>query len=175
MKDLFLRVPYVLVWDGNFEVCTHAKYNIQTCEVTDVESVDSSEKLNNCEREYIVLNDEQIEVSFDDSDRCFANIVNELMSECTDNYIDHRIVMADLSIATIVKAIEHIGVFLQTSSLKHEEKEDLQSDIKSDLSSFYEAIKKLRTDQPCPHCDINLYKSDLPQYDFICPYCDENF
>jgi TusA-related sulfurtransferase len=31
------------------------------------------------------------------------------------------------------------------------------------------------TDKRCPKCGRTLYLSDLPQYDYVCTYCDENF
>jgi hypothetical protein len=38
-----------------------------------------------------------------------------------------------------------------------------------------EAIEKLRTDEECFHCGGNLFMSDLPQYNYVCPICNENF
>lgn len=36
-------------------------------------------------------------------------------------------------------------------------------------------VKELLTDKRCPHCDALLYCSDLPQYDYVCIECEENF
>ena len=36
-------------------------------------------------------------------------------------------------------------------------------------------VKELLTDKRCPHCDAPLYLSDLPQYDYVCIECEENF
>lgn len=36
-------------------------------------------------------------------------------------------------------------------------------------------VKELLTDKRCPHCDAPLYYSDLPQYDYVCIECEENF
>jgi hypothetical protein len=36
-------------------------------------------------------------------------------------------------------------------------------------------VKELLTDKRCPHCDAPLYCSDLPQYDYVCIECEENF
>lgn len=38
-----------------------------------------------------------------------------------------------------------------------------------------DVIKKSQTDKECPQCGCSLYLSDLPQYDYVCPCCDENF
>lgn len=37
------------------------------------------------------------------------------------------------------------------------------------------AVSDLKTDKFCPHCGEMLYKSDLPQYRYVCPECEENF
>ena len=31
------------------------------------------------------------------------------------------------------------------------------------------------TDRLCPHCDNPLFVSDLPDYEYVCYECDENF
>ena len=34
---------------------------------------------------------------------------------------------------------------------------------------------KTNTDKECPRCGCFLLESDLPQYDYVCMECDENF
>lgn len=36
-------------------------------------------------------------------------------------------------------------------------------------------VKELLTDKRCPHCDAPLYCSDLPDYEYVCIECEENF
>lgn len=36
-------------------------------------------------------------------------------------------------------------------------------------------VKELLTDKRCPHCDAPLYCSDLPNYEYVCIECEENF
>lgn len=36
-------------------------------------------------------------------------------------------------------------------------------------------IEECETEEKCPRCGSPLYLSDLPQYDFVCLNCDENF
>ncbi len=36
-------------------------------------------------------------------------------------------------------------------------------------------VKELLTDKKCPHCDALLYLSDLPDYEYVCIECEENF
>ena len=43
------------------------------------------------------------------------------------------------------------------------------------LIHIHNIVKELRTDKKCPHCDASLYCSDLPQYDYVCIECEENF
>ncbi len=38
-----------------------------------------------------------------------------------------------------------------------------------------DVIEKITTDKKCPKCGKTLYLSDLPQYDYVCAECDENF
>lgn len=39
----------------------------------------------------------------------------------------------------------------------------------------HDIVKELRTDKKCPHCDALLYLSDLPEYEYVCVECEENF
>lgn len=41
--------------------------------------------------------------------------------------------------------------------------------------TVHNIVKELLTDKRCPHCDALLYCSDLPQYDYVCIECEENF
>ena len=38
-----------------------------------------------------------------------------------------------------------------------------------------DVIEKITTNKKCPKCGKILYLSDLPQYDYVCTECDENF
>ena len=42
--------------------------------------------------------------------------------------------------------------------------------IKDEYIKTRQTIKKY-----CPKCKINLIKSDVKEYDFLCVKCDENF
>lgn len=35
--------------------------------------------------------------------------------------------------------------------------------------------KPKKTDKKCWRCGHTLYTSDLPEYTYLCKYCDENF
>lgn len=62
---VILTVPYVSVWDGGVEVETTADVDIRTGEVTKITQSNIS-GLEVCEREYVVMNGEQVEVYNDE-------------------------------------------------------------------------------------------------------------
>ncbi len=59
-----IPVPYISIWDGGIEVETTAAVNIKTGEVSCIATADVT-GLDICEREYIVMNDEQVDVLTD--------------------------------------------------------------------------------------------------------------
>jgi len=61
LASIKIPVPYVSVWDGGTEVETSAIVDITTGEVTDIKQVDVK-GLDICEREYIIMNDCQVDV-----------------------------------------------------------------------------------------------------------------
>ena len=63
---------------------------------------------------------------------------------------------------------------------KHEEIMQKLKAIHVDVDTYtaikaMELLGQLVTDKFCPHCDRRLLLSDLKQYDYVCPECDENF
>lgn len=48
-------------------------------------------------------------------------------------------------------------------------------DFKEDLKPLSTFVDKITTNKRCPKCGELLLKSDLPQYNYVCPLCDENF
>ena len=89
----------------------------------------------------------------------------------TQNFKEHRKEMQDFSIAYIVRAIE----FITTLSQLVPEGNEVAGNTEYILEPLCEIANKLKTDMPCMKCGEVLYKSDLPQYDYICTVCDENF
>jgi hypothetical protein len=68
MENSIVQVPYVSVWDGGSTVETTANVNLATGEVTEiVVALGNVGDLEFCEREYIVLNDEEVEVHYNEN------------------------------------------------------------------------------------------------------------
>ena len=91
----------------------------------------------------------------------------------TQNYSDHFKTVSKLSIADIVRIVDYINLLAGFVD-KENEILDNMADI---IAPFNDILGKLRTAEQCRHQDCGgwLYKSDLPQYDFVCIECDENF
>lgn len=96
---------------------------------------------------------------------------NEYEEEATDNYKEHQRALANLSITNIVKASDYINE-LASFIPENNEVLDYLGNIQEPL---LKAIRILQTKEECPHCGCVLYSSDLPQYNFVCPECNENF
>ena len=97
--------------------------------------------------------------------------MNEFINECTDNFADQKEKIAELSIVDIVKAYDYINTISQFVPGNNEVLDDLDVIIEP----LGRVIGELRTDETCRHCNGYLFKSDLPQYDYVCPMCNENF
>ena len=78
------------------------------------------------------------------------------VEEETDNYKKYKDALAyNIGVPTLVNFVEG--------------NDDALVNIVRDI------VEELRTDKRCPHCDAPLYCSDLPQYDYVCIECEENF
>lgn len=169
-KDLKVRVPYVSVWDGGVEIVTSALLNIRTGEVTDIETVDPQDDVQICEREYIILNDEQVNVDSSDGNGYWIELHHGHTGPCTENYVAHKEAMSGLSVTDLIKTVDYVAALSQFLQKDNE----ILDDMDSVLEPLANVISELRMDDICS-CGNHLYKSDLPQYDSVCPECDENF
>lgn len=171
-KELKVKVPYIAVWDG-VGVTTSAILNIRTGEVTDIEKVVPKDPLEVCEREYIILNDEQIEVDSSDGEGYWIQLRLDRAGPCTENYLAHVEAMSDLSVTHLIQVVDYVTALSQFLNDDHE----ILDDLDSILEPLNNVISKLKTEESCrhTHCDSNLHKSDLPHYDYVCAECDENF
>ncbi len=51
----------------------------------------------------------------------------------------------------------------------------LQKELIESAELFRNYINRFLTEKKCPRCKTLLFLSDLPQYDYVCSECDENF
>ena len=96
---------------------------------------------------------------------------NEYEEEATDNYKEHQRAIAQLSITDIIEASDYINE-LTTFVPSNNEVLDKLEEIQSPLSEIIELCK---TTKVCPQCGCHLFLSDLPQYHYVCDFCDKNF
>ena len=111
-----------------------------------------------------------------DDDNLIWDIENDLerlyeRTNVTDNYADHQQEISKLSIVDLIKVVDYVKLL---SSFVNDNNEVLD-DLDNVIEPFNKVIKSLRTEKSCPRCHNNLYKSDVPQYDYVCDECDENF
>lgn len=86
---------------------------------------------------------------------------SELPFTGTPNFHDQEKAKAQLSVTDLINALN----FLEEKGLGEE-------GATQPLRTFAHLV---RTNEKCPRCGATLYKSDLPQYDYVCTDCDENF
>lgn len=174
MKELKIKVRYVSVWDDDTTIVTSADLNLKTGEITGIETVDPPNHLQFCEREYIIFNDEEINVLTQDGvDGYWVRLHSGHVGPCTENYLAHRDAMSELSVTAIVNATNYIVALSKCL----DDNSELLEDMDYILEPLNGVIEKLNTGVKCLHCNCGsfIYKSDLPQYDHVCPECDENF
>ena len=111
-----------------------------------------------------------------DDDNLIYDIENDLgrlyeQTDVTDNYIEHQEAINNLSVTELIKTVDYIKL-LSTFIPENNEVLDNLGDI---VKPFEKVIKRLKTNIICPHCGKELFKSDLPDYDYVCENCDENF
>lgn len=94
--------------------------------------------------------------------------IKELRS---NNFEAHHRAMENLSIVNIIEVVDYVNE-LSTFIPSNNEILDYLDDI---IAPFVDIIDELRTEVMCPKCGHYLFKSDFPQYKYVCAKCDENF
>lgn len=99
--------------------------------------------------------------------------INEFDSPTTrsKNYMAYRKAISSLSVQDVVKAVNRLATVSAMVS-DEPEWEDATNDV---LYPFQIVIGKLLVGKQCPKCGKELFRSDLPQYDYLCIECNENF
>lgn len=100
---------------------------------------------------------------------------NEFDEESTQNYKDHQEIISKLSISTLVNIYDLVYPLINGNSYRKGEIEEIYEEIEEEFKNVRPIIKELLTEKTCPHCKTFLFKSDTPQYDYVCTECDENF
>ena len=102
-----------------------------------------------------------------------VNMINEfdIKGLSCNNFEEHHMAIEQLSIVDIVRVVDYID---ELSSFIPSDNEvlDYLADI---VRPLVEVMGKCRTEEECPNCGCYLFKSDLPQYQYVCAECDENF
>lgn len=88
-----------------------------------------------------------------------------------NNFEAHHAAIEQLSIVDIVRAVDYINE-LSTFVPCDNEVLDYLEDV---VEPLVKVIDQCRTDEECPQCGCYLFKSDLPQYNYVCAECNENF
>jgi hypothetical protein len=126
------------------------------------------------ESEYdISENDGYVNTDDGNSDWQIHEIDTDDFIDCTQNHKEHRAAMSALSVTELIRAVDYIHLLSQFLA----ENNEALDDLKAVIAPFEDVIQKLQTGEPCRHseCNREMYKSDLAQYDYVCPDCDENF
>ena len=89
----------------------------------------------------------------------------------SNNFEAHHKAIESLSIVDIVRIVDYVNE-LSTFIPSDNEVLDYLGWI---VEPFVRIIDELRTEEECPRCGCYLFKSDLPQYEYVCAECDRNF
>lgn len=89
----------------------------------------------------------------------------------SNNFEAHHKAIESLSIVDIVRISDYVNE-LSTFIPSDNEILDYLGWI---VEPFVKIMDKLRTEKECPRCGCYLFKSDLPQYEYVCAECDQNF
>ena len=100
---------------------------------------------------------------------------NNCMSTFDENYIDVNIISNE-ECCPICGEIGYLMDMEETENYKRfRHVVDSNISITELLKFFEDLAEELQTEKKCPKCGQMLYCSDLPQYDYVCIECEENF
>lgn len=117
-----------------------------------------------------IVNNKEKHTQFEDTDHK-KTIINEFENQATHNFKKQQEELSSLSITEVIRAYDYIN---QLSNMVDSNNEVLD-DKEEILQPLLRVINNCKVDKTCPHCGADLYLSDLPQYDFVCYNCEENF
>lgn len=98
-------------------------------------------------------------------------------TDASDNYKKADKVLSNVDVETIAKACSAITTLISNMNIDADYEKRLceVNEKVADILNIGRALKTHGKHNKCPKCGRQLYLSDLPQYDYVCPWCDENF
>lgn len=111
-----------------------------------------------------------------------ADTINdfETYADISTEFFDFVEAAKDFLNLPVLKQIAESYVFLLSRYKKTFDKvwkieETTPEEFERDLKPLNNFLKKVESNFHCPHCGEVLFKSDLPDYNYVCANCDENF
>lgn len=100
----------------------------------------------------------------------------DVPEEQTKNYLKAKEEMEGISVVDLIRTKWLLDELYDAAVFANEKIENRVADEYKETYAFLERVTDyLITNADCPKCGHALYCSDLPQYDYVCPMCDENF
>ena len=87
-----------------------------------------------------------------------------------EKYKKHQEAISTLSITELIRAVDYIHC---TNDLLGDN--EVTDDTEAILEPLEKVIAKCDASKVCNRCGLPLYFSGLPNYDYVCVECDENF
>ena len=95
------------------------------------------------------------------------------MSEITSNFKKHEAIKKNISIAELEFAIDCADRLLD--EIRDDKLNEFTWELEQSLNSLRKIVDQALTTRICPKCGQFLIVSDVPEYDYGCSNCDENF
>lgn len=95
----------------------------------------------------------------------------------SNNYQWFTDCMAGISVTDVVRLVRFVERMEKSLHTDTIEGVHCKQDYETETEQLYRLVSQLESEDKkvCPRCGGLLYVSDLPQYDYVCPDCDENF
>lgn len=103
-----------------------------------------------------------------------AVFVEEEKKTETDTSENYKKQVEEVSKLSITQLVEIRNLINKLCALVPADNE-IYSEMETIIEPLYAVTRKCKTNHKCPVCGGRLYLSDLPQYDFVCPQCSENY
>lgn len=95
------------------------------------------------------------------------------MSEITANFKKHEEIKKNISIAELEFVVDCADRLLD--KIVDDNLNEFTCELEQSLEPLRKIIDQAFTTKLCPKCGQFLLVSDVPEYDYVCSNCDENF